>query len=434
MEQTVLDRAFNILTTYADELDAGENPYDILRKHLRIDRRTPQRKALHTILLELAQQDKLSLMWGSIESVYVNRGLTGIPREELFRAHSVVLVDVENVRLARNLPRHVFPPGSEIAEHMRRSGYKVRDRFACLTTKGLEKGSVTPVELIAQATALAQQDYIPLICPYKESGHSSPDDMMIEWLIRYSYGLPSQPKTIPFTFVTNIDEHGEQISPFDVLATIMEQSEGGYIPIFCPGLQEKGAPPKQRMRERILRFCRSEAPIETFVVVSGDKDFRDIREESLRKGYDFKILATSSSMSEDWRRRTRADTLELMSPEEHEALSFLERYLTGVRLQSLPQVISQTELTAVDFLDDVIKLIQTRRHQTDFNGLRRGIWNGLAPAWKTIYSEDFLHKLINVIASYTDLIKTSSTFNDRTGPGNSFAFNPRSKDLAIFKD
>ena len=192
MNEQITKAVFKILLDHADELEKQENPFEVVGNDSRF--RNAPRDILRQAFIELASQDKISLLWmeEDIIAVFVNNQLAkqnGKTRPRMPGPNVVVFADVANVQHGRGLPPHVFP-GNEINEQLTRAGYRVRERFALISTKGIDDGVITPFDLHNQEVMLRQQDFVPVPCPSISRKHPSPDDEMLMRLARSYFGNP----------------------------------------------------------------------------------------------------------------------------------------------------------------------------------------------------------------------------------------------------
>ncbi len=355
-KEGTLDAIFNILRKNADELDTGEDPFAIVAQYQEVPL-----AFLHNVFVELGKRDKLSILWDgeNIVNVFVNRGLNGARSQRRLRPNCIVLADAENVRIARRLPRHMFP-GEAINQQIKDSGFAVRERFAFITTKGLEEGKVTPAEILSQVTTLAGQGFIPVVCPYVDEKEPSPDDKMLKRVVKSYYGSPD---------------------------------------------------------------------IETFLVLSGDRDFNDVRVEAEGMGHDFGVFTASSNANEDWLNLVRANIIDL-SNSEQEAYGFIEKYLKEIKENSrLLNPRDNSEELAEVFLDEVIKSIAQVRGTMPFFTFRRVIWQKIPESLQKIYSEDLLARTLQLVQTHLDLIIAKPHLDTRGRQGTGFAFNRKSNDI-----
>lgn len=362
IRQSTLDTVFKILTENADELEDGLCPFEILARDERF-KKVPC-KLLQEVFVELNTQDKVSILWDGDEIVhlFVNRGLNGARNHRPLRPNCVILADTENVRHALKLPPHIFP-GDSLNEQIARSGFLVRGRFAFITTKGIHEGVVTAVEVIAQATTLAQQGFFPVICPYVDEKNPSPDDDMLKAVARTYFGFPD---------------------------------------------------------------------VETFLVISGDRDFKDLMIEAEGMGHDFGIFCTSSNASQEWLDKVQSNIIDLPKTDQT-AYDFIEKYFKAIKeTGTILRPNDENDEFAIMFLDDAIKIIPSINGPLPFSPFCGIIWRNMPQGWKTIYSQDLLNRVLQVIASYTDIIHKVPHTDVRGRPGAGFVFRKESKDIKIF--
>lgn len=174
--QETHEAILKIILEHGDEFEAAlERPEEIVAKYVTI------------ALQKLCEDDQVGLLkdGSEIVAVYPNQTLfTETPRKKPFGPNAVVLIDVENVRLARDLPRHRFP-GDAIRDQLTRTGYKIKAYFAAIGIKG-----ATPDETLSQVTTLAKYGFIPIVCPIIDEKHPSPDDDMIKTLAEFCFANP----------------------------------------------------------------------------------------------------------------------------------------------------------------------------------------------------------------------------------------------------
>jgi hypothetical protein len=360
MRQEVLDAAFNIILKHADELDSGEDPVEILYGE------GVARIAARKILEELGKQDKIAILKNGdkIVAAFVDREIEKRERPTPFRANAVVLLDVENIRHAREIPTHVFP-GDAINSQLKGAGYRVRERFAFITTKGLHTNppATTASQIISQATILIEQGFVPVICPYIDEKSPSPDD--------------------------------------DMLA-------------------------------RMARFCHGHPDIESFVVISGDKDFAKVKREAEMQGHDFHVFSPSSNIRRDWLQRSKATILNF-DVRETEAYGFLRHYLEAINKEGkLLASSNDEESNAILFLDHVVQAIKQIGRKTDFVTFTNTIRNHLPSPLRTLYRKGFLDQIIHLLSSDTDIVSKEPRYMKNNKLGSLFSYNTESKILWVF--
>jgi hypothetical protein len=99
-----------------------------------------------------------------------------VKKKKIVRPHAcVILVDVENIRIPLGISRtsKSFPGKGIIGQATEEDGFFVKEAFACLNDKA------APGEVVAQSKVLADQGFVPVICPpIKDSASDAVDRML----------------------------------------------------------------------------------------------------------------------------------------------------------------------------------------------------------------------------------------------------------------
>ncbi|MFY9458015.1 MAG: hypothetical protein WAP23_03810 [Candidatus Spechtbacterales bacterium] len=236
-----------------------------------------------------------------------------------------------------------------------------------------------------------------------------------------------------FAFITTKGLHTNP--PATTASGIITQAEilfqHGFIPVLCPFVDEKRPSPDDDMLARVARFCHGHPDIESFVVISGDRDFSQVKEEAEMKGHDFHVFTPSSNISSDWRRRSRATTLNF-NVKETEACGFIRRYLEAINGGRLLTTADEDEKNAILFLDHVVQAIKKTDRETDFIRFTNTVWDKLPESLRKVYRRQFLNEVMQLLASETDIVSKRSHFMKNNHPGTLFSFHSKSKILWVF--
>lgn len=236
-----------------------------------------------------------------------------------------------------------------------------------------------------------------------------------------------------FAFITTKGLHtnppATTASEIITQATILSQN--GFIPVICPYVDEKRPSPDDDMLQRVARFCHGHPDIESFVVISGDKDFDQVKQAAEMQGHDFHVFAPSSNISRDWLRRSKA-TIFNFNVSETQAYDFMTRYLGAINKGGLIPAEDDGEKNAVLFLDHVVQAIKKTDKAMDFVTFCNIIWGNLPSSLHALYKREFLGQVVQLLASETDII-SKKPWNMKNGkPGTLFSYHEESKILWVF--
>lgn len=242
---------------------------------------------------------------------------------------------------------------------------------------------------------------------YKMRRNMFPGDIILEQ-------LRSDPRfTLEHVFAVTNDK-AQTLTEVDAQRRVL--IEQGFMTVVCSPVKQGGSDNADETIAAIASMFFHNSMIDTIIVVSADRDFKPLREDTLNHGKQFLVHHAGGGINEDWEKESGAQLLNLSEFEER-GLAYLGACIEASKkkIPTRPRADSPEQQLVGVLLTNVVMptAYATREGAESFEKLAAAISKNMPSTYKQVISEQFVDRLFTKIIEETDLFTREGRYKER---------------------